>query len=254
MPELASFCTVAWATATLLARLTAVESPLAIQMPAPGGAPDQARDVAGTPRELVPGIRWRRVFPGEERQLGAIRRWLKSLLPGCPARDDLATVVTELGANAIRHTASGRGGWLIVEMTWHGSVVRIAVADGGGPAEPRVIEQPAADHGRGLMLVRGLSARMGVCGDHRGRLVWADVFWDGALGATVMREDPYEAAIREGEASLARRFAHVPAWFGRSTLEWWALAGPDDLVTASSARELAGLLHRLSTITGARSC
>ena len=72
--------------------------------------------------------------------------------------------------------------------------------------------------------------------------------------ATVTRDDPYEAAIREGEASLARRFAHVPAWFGRSTMEWWALAGPDDLVTASSARELAGLLYRLSAVTGAWSC
>ena len=106
-------------------------------MPATGGAPDQARDVADMPRELVPGVRWRRVFPGEERQLGVIRRWLKSLLPESPSRDDLATVVTELGANAIRHTASGRGGWLIVEVAWHGSLVRVAVADGGGPTEPR---------------------------------------------------------------------------------------------------------------------
>jgi serine/threonine-protein kinase RsbW len=224
-------------------------------MPATGGATDHARDVADTPRELVPGIRWRRVFPGEERQLGVIRRWLKSLLPESPSRDDLATVVTELSANAIRHTTSGRSGWLIVEVTWHGSVVRVAVADGGGPTEPRVIEEPAADHGRGLMLVRGLSARMGVCGDHRGRLVWADVVWVGAASvATVTQDDPYEAAIREGEASLARRFAHVPAWFGRSTMEWWALAGPDDLVTASSARELAGLLDRLSAVAGAWSC
>ena len=224
-------------------------------MPATGGAPDQARDVADMPRELVPGVRWRRVFPGEERQLGVIRRWLKSLLPESPSRDDLATVVTELGANAIRHTASGRGGWLIVEVAWHGSLVRVAVADGGGPTEPRATEEPAADHGRGLMLVRGLTSRMGVCGDHRGRLVWADVLWVGAASvATVTRDDPYEAAIREGEASLARRFAHVPAWFGRSTMEWWALAGPDDLVTASSARELAGLLYRLSAVAGAWSC
>jgi anti-sigma regulatory factor (Ser/Thr protein kinase) len=224
-------------------------------MPATGEAPDQARDLAGTPRELVPGIRWRRVFPGEERQLGVIRRWLKALLPESPSRHDLVTVVTELGTNAIRHTASGRGGWLIVEVTWHGSVVRVAVADGGGPTGPRVIEEPAADHGRGLMLVCGLSARVGVCGDHRGRLVWADVLWVGAASvATVAQDDPYEAAIREGEASLARRFAHVPAWFGRSTMEWWALAGPDDLVTASSARELAGLLYRLSAPSGAWSC
>jgi hypothetical protein len=56
--------------------------------------------------------------------------------------------------------------------------VRIAVTDCGGPARPRVIEDAAAERGRGLLLVRSLSARTGVCGDHRGRLVWADIAWD----------------------------------------------------------------------------
>jgi len=60
----------------------------------------------------------------------------------------------------------------------------------------------SAEHGRGLLLVRGLSARTG--------------------------------------------FGGAPAWFGRSTLQWWALAGSAGLVTAPSARELAGLLRRLS--------
>src|ERR1022692_2969715 len=45
------------------------------------------------------GVRWRRVFPGEERQLGVLRRWLELLLPECPARSDVAYVATELGAN-----------------------------------------------------------------------------------------------------------------------------------------------------------
>ena len=36
----------------------------------------------------------------------------------------------------------------------------------------------------------------------------------------------------------------VPAWFGRSTLQWWALAG-GQLVAAPSAEELASLLGRL---------
>jgi hypothetical protein len=216
-------------------------------MPATGGAPDQHTDTPSPPHELVPGTRWRRVFPGEERQLGQLRRWLFSLLPDSPARDDLAVVVTELGTNAIRHTASGEGGWLVVEITWHGPVVRVAVADNGGLTEPRVIEDPTADHGRGLLLVRGLSLRTGVCGDHRGRLVWADVLWEGmGPAAPEAGSDPHEAAIRDGEAALARRFAGVPAWFGRSTLAWWALAEPDGLVTAASAQELAGLLYRLA--------
>jgi len=108
-----------------------------------------------------------------------------------------------------------------------------------------VIEDPAAEDGRGLLLLRGLSVRTGVVGDQRGRLIWADIPWVGAPEVGEGSPDPYEASIRDGEAVLARRFAGVHAWFGRYTLAWWALAGPDVLVTASSARELAGLLYRL---------
>ncbi|SRR6266568_1889155 len=202
----------------------------------------------GTPRppELLPGLRWRRLFPSEERQLAALRRWLASLLPQCPARDEVALVANELASNAIRHSASGRGGQLAVEVTWRGNVVRVAVADSGGPAEPHVIDDPASEHGWGLLLVRGLSARTGVCGDHRGRLIWPDVLCeDPGTETATDRPDGYEAAIRDGQAGLARRFTGVPAWFGRATLEWWALAGPAGLVTAPTAQELAGLLYRL---------
>jgi len=216
-------------------------------MVAASGGPEQGMGVPGTPPELLPGMRWRRVFPGDARQLGIVRRWLASLLPESPARDDLATVATELCSNTIRHTASGRGGWFAVEITWYGPVVRVAVADSGGPTEPRVIEEDqSVEHGRGLLLVRGLSVRTGVSGDQRGRLVWADVRWEGTVRAAAAASgDPYEAAIRDGEAALARRFAGVPAWFGWSTLQWWALPDSGGLVSAPSARELAALLYRL---------
>lgn len=112
-----------------------------------------------------------------------------------------------------------------MEITWHEPVVRVAVADRGGPTEPQVIEDPAAEHGRGLLLVHGLSVRTGTCGDRRGRLVWADIRWDGAAPTTPAAPgDPYETVIREGETALARRFAGVPAWFGRSTLQWGRVA------------------------------
>jgi serine/threonine-protein kinase RsbW len=208
----------------------------------------------GTPRPdaptspaLLPGLRWRRVFPGEERQLAALRRWLSSLLPACPARDDVLGVASELGSNAIQHTDSGRdGGWFAVEVTWHQSVVQVAVADCGGAAEPRVIEDPAGERGRGLLLVQGLSLRAGFTGDRRGRLAWAHIAWDNpAAAGHPPSRDPYQAAIRDGEATLARSFAGVPAWFGRSTLRWWAVAGSRGLVSAPTAGELAGLLIRL---------
>ena len=147
----------------------------------------------------VGGLRWRKVFRGEERQLSGVRRWLASLLPACPALDDVTLVATELASNAICHTASGQGGSFTVEVTWWRSVVRIGVADGGGPAQPQVIEEPDSERGRGLLLVSGLSLRTGVCGDQRGRLVWADLRWDGpgpAAGAVMPRMAP-AAAPRE---------------------------------------------------------
>jgi hypothetical protein len=119
-----------------------------------------------------------RVFPGEAFQLSAVRRWLMSLLPDVPARDDVASVATELGSNAIRHTANGQGGSFAVEVTWWPQVVRVAVADSGGVSEPLLVSDPMGESGRGLLLVRGLAIRAGVCGDHRGRLVWADVRWE----------------------------------------------------------------------------
>jgi Histidine kinase-like ATPase domain len=168
----------------------------------------------GTPRpgthhppELLPGLRWRRVFPGHARELSALRRWLASLLPDSPARDDLLSVATELGSNAIQHTASGRGGWFAVEVTWHGPVIQVAVADCGGPDEPRVIDDPVSEHGRGLRLVRGLSASTGFTGDQHGRVVWAQIAWVGANPAHPPPEWPCQAVARAGGGARARRAA-----------------------------------------------
>jgi len=101
----------------------------------------------------VTNYAWR-VFPGEEHALAAVRRWLTSLLPDGPATDDVLSVATELGSNAVRPTASGRGGWFSVEITWLESALRVAVADCGGAAEPQVLEAPDGERGRGLLLVR----------------------------------------------------------------------------------------------------
>jgi anti-sigma regulatory factor (Ser/Thr protein kinase) len=127
----------------------------------------------------TPAARWRQKFPGEEREMRTMRRWLESVLPACPARDDVMSVVGEFAVNSVRHTASGRGGKFTVEVTWLPGVVRVAVADGGAPGAPRVIEDPSGESGRGLLMVRGLSLRSGVCGDAGGRVAWADLAWDG---------------------------------------------------------------------------
>ncbi|HEY5988586.1 MAG TPA: ATP-binding protein [Streptosporangiaceae bacterium] len=214
------------------------------RMSAASGAKEEYPGVSGALPAHDPGLRWRRVFPGEERQISVLRRWLTSLLPDCPAREDAAYVATELGSNAVRHTASGRGGWLTVEVTWHRAVLRVAVADCGSQTWPRMIEDSADEHGRGLLLVRGLALHTGVCGDDRGRLVWADIPWpDPRAVPPPSWQEPYEAAIRDAEVALAKRFAGVHAWFGRSTMQWWALPRWGELITAPTARELAILLN-----------
>ena len=128
-----------------------------------------------------------RLFRGQEGELRQLRRWLTGLLPDTPARDDLISVAVELGTNAIQHTASGNGGWFTVEVTRLGPVIRVAVTDEGAPGVPCVSEDPLSDSlsyndsasykdsGRGLVIVRALSVTSGVCGNARGRTVWAEI-------------------------------------------------------------------------------
>jgi len=176
------------------------------------------------------GLSWERVFPGEAEQVAAVRRWITSLLPDCPSRGDLVLVASELAGNAVRHSASGQGGTFAVHVTWGGGAVLVAVDDAGGPGQPRVVDDRLAEGGRGLLVVRELSARMSVSGTDAGRQVCAEIPW----------HDPAEAAT--GQAYLGDRFG-VPAWYGSCTRQWWALAG-GQLLSAPSVPELAALLTR----------
>jgi serine/threonine-protein kinase RsbW len=178
----------------------------------------------------VPGLSWERVFPGEAEQVAAVRRWITSLLPDCPSRADLVLVASELAGNAIRHTASGQGGTFAVGVAWGGEYVLVAVDDAGRAGEPRVVDDPAGEGGRGLLVVRELSARMSVSETDAGRRVSAEISW----------LDP--AAAVTGRAYLGRRFG-VPAWYGSCTGQWWALAG-GQLLSASSVPGLAAVLAR----------
>jgi len=197
---------------------------------------------------------WRRVFAGDEIQVSEARHWLAELLPKCPARDDVVLVATELCTNAVQHTASGRGGFFALEVTWQGATIRISVADAGAPTEPCLTDDPLAERGRGLLVVNELCSRTGFSGDHRGRVAWGDVLWDGPAVPPAAASG-HEAAVRDGLASLADRFQDVPAWFGRSTRQWWAMPGRPgarQLVTAPSARALADLIDSLQALERTR--
>lgn len=123
----------------------------------------EGTDAAARPEVRAPALRWRRAFPGDHAQIGALRRWLEWLLPPCPARDDLVSVAVELSTNALRHTANGNGGQFAVEVTWSAEMARVAVYDGGAPNGPRVIEDPLGEDGRGLGASAGMR-RAGWCG------------------------------------------------------------------------------------------
>ncbi len=222
--------------------------------------PHPASGTGYPPAELAPEQRWRKVFPGHEAELRQLRRWLAWLLPDAPARDDVIVVAVELATNAIRHTASARNGFFAVEVTWHAqpAAVRIAVADGGAPTGPQVRPDPdpLSEHGRGLQVVLGLAARTGAYGDHRGRLVWADVPWTGDNPAESRYPAGHEAAIRDDQAALEAENAGVVTWFGRATLRWWALTGErgtQRLITAPSAQELARKLNSNDALSARRS-
>ncbi len=160
--------------------LIALSFVLPAKLNLPGGASQAQVVIIDTvPDEAPPGNclrRWR-VFPGDGRQLGVLRRWLEYVLPGCEARDDLTSVATELASNAIRHTRSGRGGCFAVEIALRQHSVRVAVTDNGAPDGPRLVDDPDAESGRGLLLVRALAVRTGVRGDQRSRMVWAELPW-----------------------------------------------------------------------------
>ena len=80
---------------------------------------------------------WARTYRGTPASVPEARRFVGELLAGCPARETLMTCVSELSANAIAHTASGRGGVFMVEVDCpRDGVARVAVTDDGGPSVP----------------------------------------------------------------------------------------------------------------------
>jgi len=122
---------------------------------------------------------WARTFCGTPASVPEARRFAGELLAGCPAREVLLVCVSELCANAIRHTASGNGGAFIVEVACpRDGVARVAVTDEGGLSVPAAGRPDVmADGGRGLALVAACTSRWGYADAYPGRTVWAEATW-----------------------------------------------------------------------------
>ena len=93
------------------------------------------------------------------------------------------TCVSELCANAIAHTASGRGGVFTVEVDCpRDGVARVAVTDDGGASLPAAGSLDLmAEGGRGLALVAACTSRWGYSEAYPGRTVWAEACWPVAV-------------------------------------------------------------------------
>ncbi|MCW2670401.1 MAG: hypothetical protein QOJ48_2484 [Frankiales bacterium] len=85
--------------------------------------------------------------------------------------DDVALVVTELVANAVRHAGTD----IEISVTAITDGVRLEVRDGSTrPLRPRAALS-SDEGGRGLLLVDALSNRYGVVGEPDGKRVWVEM-------------------------------------------------------------------------------
>lgn len=123
-----------------------------------------------------PALAWSRAFPGRAEFVGESRRFLAGILGGAAATDDAILCLSELAANAVTHSRSGRpGGQFTVSVAFtDGGRVRVRVEDQGGrwDCPPR----QGGQHGRGLLIVSRLASNWGVTGDGEiNRIVWFEL-------------------------------------------------------------------------------
>jgi serine/threonine-protein kinase RsbW len=143
-------------------------------MPTPAAASLDLTASATTSRDLRAGA----TFPGSPEHVRQVRADVWSLLAGCPAADEVILCLSELAANAVLHSDSGRpGGTFTVRVeSCHGAYIRIEVEDDGGPWLAPAPD-PGSGSGRGLDIVGALAADWGVATSPAGRTVWARFDW-----------------------------------------------------------------------------
>lgn len=119
-------------------------------------------------------------FPGHASSVAQVRRFVAAVLgDDYPGHDEVLLLVSEIAANAVRHSTSGDGGEFEVAVSVADGLVRVEVSDQGGASEPRLTSEDGAPEaltgGRGLRIVDALAAKWGHAGDQLGRVVWFEV-------------------------------------------------------------------------------
>ncbi|WP_051466516.1 ATP-binding protein [Actinomadura oligospora] len=121
-------------------------------------------------------------LPGQPQSVRYARSFIfDTLVPahvndGSDALDDLTLVVDEFAGNAIRHTASGRGGKVTIALLRGPEHVRVEVTDDGADGRrPCLRPAPEGESGRGLHIVQALTSAWGHRADGDRTTVWADI-------------------------------------------------------------------------------
>lgn len=121
------------------------------------------------------------VLPGRATSASVARAFVGEVLrvAGCPEVDEAILLVSELVANAVRHSASGwrDDGRLTVLVSDCGKTIHVEVVDQGAVTRPRIQRAPSenAENGRGLWLVGELASSWGWRRDTTGHVVWFQV-------------------------------------------------------------------------------
>jgi serine/threonine-protein kinase RsbW len=146
---------------------------------------------------VQPAHTWARTYRGTAASVPEARRFVGELLAGCPARETLMLCVSELCANAIAHTGSGRGGVFTVEVDRpRDGVARVAVTDDGGTSLPSAGSLDLmAEGGRGLAMVAACTSRWGFSDSFAGRTVWAEATWPVAVPPAGRARRPWSRSV-----------------------------------------------------------
>lgn len=152
----------------------------------PGAVPRQGPAGPGTPAGPAPsapavsaaaGPAYVWSYPGKLEQVRLVRAALAPLLTGCPARDDILLLSSELAANAALHSNSAApGGRFTVRADIRpGDYLRIEVEDQGGAWAGR--GQDERPHGLDLVQALAGSGNWGIDGNDEGRTAWVRLAW-----------------------------------------------------------------------------
>jgi hypothetical protein len=161
-------------------------------------------------------------------------------------------LVSELCANAILHTDSGKpGGKFSLTVEWTRRTVKALILDQGSPTVPTITAGNDAlddEYGRGLFLVDQLADHWDTADLPDGRLVWLEIPWKAKGGPSLRTPGGYQAAIG-GVAALCGQFPRTAIWWGHQTEFWWAAlpgaVGEIGVVHAPTLDALSTILKRV---------